>query len=93
MNPQNKKLVIFDFDGVLAETIKFSFDIHHSVNPNFTWEYFRKLCIGNWVDNIQKAKESFNFIEKEDFDERYKEEISKISIPEGVRNTILKLNA
>ncbi|MBP6866485.1 MAG: HAD hydrolase-like protein [Candidatus Pacebacteria bacterium] len=34
---QNKKLVIFDFDGVLINTADLAYEIHRNVNPHFTF--------------------------------------------------------
>ena len=52
-----KKLVIFDFDGVLVNTIEFCFSGHKKSNPDLTFEKFQSFCDGNWHDGLCKAVE------------------------------------
>ena len=40
---ENKKLVIFDFDGVLVNTVDLAFDLHKKHNPTSTKEIFHSL--------------------------------------------------
>ncbi len=91
MNPQNKKLVIFDFDGVLANTVDFCFDIHKKDNPNFTLEKLQQICTGNFVDNMNYENDSKNHKIPVDFYEQYEKEISKININEILHKMILGL--
>jgi len=91
MNPQNKKLVIFDFDGVLANTVDFCFAIHKKDNPNFTLEKLQQICTGNFVDNMNYEKDNKNHKIPTGFYEKYEKEISKININEILLKMILEL--
>ena len=92
MNPQNKKLVIFDFDGVLVNTLDFSFDLHKKDNPNFTWEKFQDFSNGNFIDGVKNAVDGGAHIIPNNFYEKYEEEIEKIDINDILHQTILSLN-
>lgn len=85
------KLVIFDFDGVLANTLEFAFGIHKEKNPNFTWEKFQDFSNGSFVEGIKNAVEKNSHVIPSDFKEKYKEEIEKIKINDVLHQTILSL--
>ena len=52
---ENKKLVIFDFDGVLVNTSDVVFDLHKQMNPKTTREFFDSMHNGNFHEKFQKA--------------------------------------
>jgi len=92
MNPQNKKLVIFDFDGVLVNTLDFSFQEHKNKNPNLTWEKFKNFSNGNFHDGIGEeiTKGSYNSFGNEKWDEIYSEKIKELTIVDIIAETIKK---
>lgn len=92
MNPDNKKIVIFDFDGVLANTIQLSFDIHKEFNPDFTMEKLQDICNGNFIDNMKHENKNMSHKDPTNFYEKYKEQIMKMTIDEILVKTILELN-
>lgn len=92
MSPVNKKLVIFDFDGVLVNTIEFSFVIHKKDNPNFTWNKFQDFSNGNFMDGMKKAVDEKLHNIPSNFKERYKEEIEKINIHSTLSESVLFLS-
>lgn len=92
MNPDNKKLVIFDFDGVLANTIQLSFDIHKEYNPDFTMEKLQDICNGNFIDNMKAENDKMNHKDPVDFHKKYENEIMKMNIDEILFKTIEELN-
>ena len=92
MSLQNKKLVIFDFDGVLVNTLDFSFDLHKKDNPNFTWEKFQDFSNGNFIDGVKNAVDGESHIIPSNFYEKYEEEIDKIDINDILHKTILSLS-
>ncbi|MBK5215368.1 MAG: HAD family hydrolase [Candidatus Pacebacteria bacterium] len=91
MNEQNKKLVIFDFDGVLVNTLPFSYVIHKEKNPNFTWEEFQDFSNGNFIDSVNSALNNKTHNIPINFSEKYKEEIEKINIKENLYESIVSL--
>ena len=92
MNLGNKKLVIFDFDGVLANTIQLSFNIHKECNPDFTIEKLQEICNGNFIDNMKHENNNKNHNIPTNFYEKYKEQIMKMTIDDILSKTIIELN-
>jgi len=84
----NKKLVIFDFDGVLANTLPFCFIIHKKNNPDFTWEKLREICMGNFLDGMKKEINDNNHKVPDTFYDDYTNEISKIGIQTELRSLL-----
>jgi phosphoglycolate phosphatase len=91
VDSKNKKLVIFDFDGVLANTLEFSYKIHKDVNGALTWEKFQSFGMGNFHEKLEKFTKEESYIAPKNFYELYKEKISLISIHDILRETILQL--
>jgi len=92
MNEENRKLVMFDFDGVLVNTIDWSFDLHKQYNPNFSREKFDSLTLGNFLDGMDKAVKEDNHIVPSDWGEKYGENLLNISIEDILRNSMIKLS-
>lgn len=85
------KLIIFDFDGVLADTEEFCYKIHKDVNKTLTWKEWQSFCDGNFIDGIINASKNGPYIVPSDFTERYKNEIEKINVHEALHEAILSL--
>lgn len=90
MNEGNKKLVMFDFDGVLINTIEWSFDLHKKHNPNFTREKFDSFVEGNFIDGIEKAVEEGHIIPK-NWGEKYGEFVMRLTINDILHDSVLHL--
>lgn len=92
MNQKNKKLVIFDFDGVLVNTLEFSYIIHKEKNPELTWKKFQDFSNGNFIDAINNVESGGNYIIPHDFKEKYQNNIEKINIHETLHKSIISLS-
>ena len=55
MSLENKKLVMFDFDGVLVNTLDIRYRLHKDVNENLTFERFNSFSEGNFHEEMAKA--------------------------------------
>ena len=66
-----KKCVIFDFDGVLINTIDLAFSIHKKYNAQLTKDFFDQLHIGNFHENYRKAVLEGKLVEVPDFYEKF----------------------
>ncbi len=88
----NKKLVLFDFDGVLANTIEYSYQIHKDVNPDFSWESFQALSNGNFIDGYDNALASGEHIHPQDFHGQYQSNLNKINIHKALHDSIKVLS-
>ena len=53
-NLKNKKLVMFDFDGVLINTMDLWFQINKKTNQNLTREKFDDMSRSNFQDAIDE---------------------------------------
>jgi beta-phosphoglucomutase-like phosphatase (HAD superfamily) len=67
MNPENKKLVMFDFDGVLVNTAEFWFSLHKASNGHLTWERFEEMSHGNFIENQRKETKNNSYAYPEDY--------------------------
>ena len=86
-----KKLVIFDFDGVLADTLEFAFKVHKDLNGNLTWEKFQDFSIGNFHEKMDKAVKEEAYVIPSNFEQYYEENLAMIGIKDVLRNTIFEL--
>ena len=90
MNLENKKLVIFDFDGVLANTEECSYKIHKNINGDLTWERFQSFADGNFHEIMEKAVEEGYLIPTNYYD-LYNDHLLTINIHDILKETILQL--
>ena len=86
-----KKLVMFDFDGVIANTIRHSFDKQKGSNPNLTWQRFKDFSNGNFIDGIGKAVEDGHHIIPKDFFGNYNKHIESDILHNELKDLIMKL--
>ncbi len=86
-----KKIVMFDFDGVLVNTLDFSYKIHKINNKDFTWERFQDFSNGNFHEGFQRVLDEENFILIDDFYGHYKKELDLLSIQDIICSTIRDL--
>jgi phosphoglycolate phosphatase-like HAD superfamily hydrolase len=85
------KLVIFDFDGVLVNTLEFAFSINKKKNPDLSWNLFQEFSDGNFCDGIKKAVNVKKHVVPVDYNEQYQKEIEKINILDILHKSILAL--
>lgn len=93
MNQENKKLVIFDFDGVLVNTIDFSFAIHKLKNNKLTWQKFKDYSNGNFNDGIGEAIAQGEHIPADNWADDYAKNIKDLTISDVLIETIKKLSS
>ncbi|HEY4714926.1 MAG TPA: HAD hydrolase-like protein [Candidatus Paceibacterota bacterium] len=87
-----KKLVIFDFDGVLVDTILMCYEIHKEFNPNFSYEEYQKLAHGNFLQDYAKIRQKRNYISHLDFHDQYKKKVCDIDIPPVLKEVVETLS-
>ncbi len=86
---EKKKLVIFDFDGVLVNTSDLNFSIQKKLNPEITKEYFHSLANGNFLENYYKEVERGNLVDIPDWDEKYLEGLLQLDPHDVIKRLIL----
>lgn len=79
-----KKLVIFDFDGVLVESLDLWFRVTQTVSPGLTREEYVALSHGNYIDAFAAKKFSYT----EESLEEYKTNLLDIEMPLAVHDFI-----
>lgn len=90
MNSEHKKLVMFDFDGVLVDTLLACYEINMEVNEDLSLEEYRSFFRGNIYQAMRKngepKKEHPNWIEL--YDTRNRE----LKIPDSIKMTLHALS-
>ncbi len=88
----NKKLVIFDFDGVLAETILMCYEIHKEFSPDFSYEEYQKLAHGSFLKEYNKKAQERKLIPLSDFHDKYNKKVCDIEMPPVLKEAVIKLS-
>jgi len=83
------KLVIFDFDGVLVDTLLMCYEITKEANEGMSMETFRSVSSYNIPDFF---KNNSNIKYHPHFYERYETETRELKIPDSIKNLIKDLS-
>lgn len=84
---------MFDFDGVLVNTLQFWFKLHKQYNSDFTWEHFEEMSHGNFLDSQKKMLHEKSYVWPDKYEESYIEMLNTVfTIEDILRNTIFKLH-
>lgn len=90
---ENKKLVIFDFDGVLVNTLEFWYQLHKDVNDTLTWEKYERMSDGNFIDSQKKLNAIKEYNWPINAEPKYENALHTIfSIGDILHDTILKFS-
>jgi phosphoglycolate phosphatase len=87
------KIILFDFDGVIADSFSIGFEVNKILDPDLTDESFRNLFNGNingYPETTHFTKEEIEGLKKRFFDE-YLPRIKNVKIFPGMKEIILKL--
>lgn len=90
MNKQ--KIVMFDFDGVLVNTLDFAYEIHKEVNESFTYKQFQDFSNGNFFEGMGKAIEEGKHNLPDDFWLHYEKNITKMNIHDILDKSVIELS-
>lgn len=92
MNKENKKLVMFDFDGVLVNTAEFWFKLHKTSNGEITWEEFEEMSHGNFIETQRARLKNDSYAYPEDYESKYINALHTVfSVGDILHDTVLKL--
>lgn len=91
MSRASKKLVMFDFDGVLVDTLLVNHCIYQEVNSNLSLEEFKTFYHGNKFKAVRFDGSSRN--EHPNRCERYDYHTRELRIPELIRNVVKDLTS
>jgi len=91
----SKKIIAFDFDGVIVDSIKLSYDINKELMPDLDYEDWRTWSNGNFHEIVRKRND-IKFLFNDDnyryFRKRYNKEVLKILPIAGINNILNKMN-
>lgn len=89
---EKKKLVMFDFDGVLINTQHFWYQLHKSANEGLTWEKFSEMSNGNFIEKQKELKENGEYNWPKDYEESFDNALHReFSVQDILHDTILYL--
>jgi phosphoglycolate phosphatase len=88
MNQENKKLVIFDFDGVLADTLIASYDVFKKVNENVNLNEFKSL----YEENLHESLKTKKLISRPDYFSQYDKHTREIKVPDILKKIVKELS-
>jgi phosphoglycolate phosphatase len=88
-----KKVILFDFDGVLANTLEHAFDIHKLLNPHFLWEEFQKMSDRNFHAEYRKKLEEGNHVHPENYPEEYSKKLAQMNLESELAELVIKLSS
>lgn len=86
-----KKLIIFDFDGVLINTTDLVLGIMRSSNPHLSDDYFKKMSSGNFFHGLDHAIKNDGYVSRPDWEEIYKNGLKNLTTHDIIRTLVLEL--
>lgn len=92
MSENNKKLIIFDFDGVIVNTLPFCFILYKEHNPNLTLEEYQDFSKGNFLDGVKNAIDKKSHVVPDNFYEKYQEKVNNIDVIDILSKVIVFLS-
>ncbi len=84
-----KKLVIFDFDGVIVDTLPLGFGLYKEVNPMMSYRDYQEMSYGNFHEGMVEAQ-SKGYNRPADYRERYFAGIQVL--PSPLKSVLEKIN-
>ncbi|MCC7436491.1 HAD family hydrolase [Candidatus Nomurabacteria bacterium] len=85
---KNKKLVIFDFDGVIVESLDLWFEVTKESNPELTKEEYISMSYGSYIEASEKKNITYNHNGLEN----YRNRLMEIESPRALISFIEKNN-
>ncbi len=89
---EKKKLVIFDFDGVIVNTHDISLALNQVTNPHLTEELYSQMSHGNFYASFESDAPIITFTPNPNFFESYTEEILKVPMPPVLKEVVISLS-
>lgn len=87
----DKKLIIFDFDGVLVDSLFIAHEINQEVNKNFTLETYQSLLDGNIYEALNDKNNEW--VAHPNFHARYEEKTRELTVPAQMKEYLEALRA
>lgn len=84
----SKKIIIFDFDGVIADSFEIAYEVARLSRPSLTKETYKAKFNGN----IGDAKHDDKKVKEIDFFFEYGKRFEDLGLDENIKNYIISLN-
>ena len=83
-----KKIIIFDFDGVIVDSFDVAFEVNKLARPTLT----KERCQAKFNGNIADAKYEDEKVREIDFFYEYGERFKNLGINKDIKDSIIKLS-
>jgi len=85
------KAILFDFDGVLVNTLPMCFEINKEKNPDFTFEQYQDMSNGNFYASYIEHSAKGLYRAHDDYDQQYAKHLLQYQIPEELKELVVGL--
>ncbi len=85
------KAILFDFDGVLVNTLPMCFEINREKNPNFTFEQYQDMSNGNFYVSYVEHSAKGLYVAHDDYHKQYAKHLIQYQVPEELKRLIIEL--
>ncbi len=92
MQSKEKQLVIFDFDGVIINTLPFQFELNRELNPHITYEVYKDMSNGNFFDSFQGENAIVKLTPHPQYRKVYRDKVREFDTPLPIQNAIKKFS-
>jgi phosphoglycolate phosphatase len=89
---EKKKLVIFDFDGVIINTLEFQYGLNEPLNPHITYKMYKDMSNGNFFDSFQGENAIVTLNPNPLFRELYHAKVREFDTPAAIQQAIKKFS-
>lgn len=83
------KLILFDFDGVLANTKEIAYRIHKVKNKDLAWSTFQEYLTGNFFEKMDKAIKDGRHIPPDDFYGEYQKGLATLNMHDEIQKMVV----
>jgi len=91
----SRKIIAFDFDGVIVDSLKLSYDINKDLMPDLEYDDWRTWSNGNFHE-IVRGRDDIKFLFNDEnyryFRRRYDKEVLKIFPISGINKVLNKMH-
>lgn len=87
-----KKVLLFDFDGVLVNTIEHAYNIHKKLNDHFLWEEYENMSDDNFHAGYKKILETGRHVHPENFQDEYNKGLVEMTLEQELAQLVSRLS-
>ncbi|MDD2807693.1 MAG: HAD hydrolase-like protein [Patescibacteria group bacterium] len=90
-----KKIILFDFDGVIVDSFETAYSIVEELQLGFSRQYYREMFCGNIFDSVDSHHQNGNHkkVSQEEWFKLYAKKLLKLPVIIGMPAALKKLSA